>query len=150
MKRNASFLTDCDDSRLSLAKGCCELGAIWRIGGLAFCISMSGAAYGQSAAASTSVGDLKQLSVEDLMNIEVTSVTKEPEKLLDADSAIEVVTNEDISRSGATSIPEALQLAGNLDIAQKNSHDWAISSRGFNTDLGNKLLALMDGRSVYT
>jgi iron complex outermembrane recepter protein len=150
MKRNASFLTDCDDSRLSPEEGCCELGAIWRIGGLAFCIFVSGAAYGQSAAASTSVGDLKQLSVEDLMNIEVTSVTKEPEKLLDADSAIEVVTNEDISRSGATSIPEALELAGNLDIAQKNSHDWAISSRGFNTDLGNKLLVLMDGRTLYT
>jgi iron complex outermembrane receptor protein len=90
------------------------------------------------------------MSVEQLMDIEVTSVTKEPEKLLDADSAIQVVTGDDIDRSGASSIPEALELADSLDVAQKNSHDWAISARGFNTDLGNKLLVLMDGRTLYT
>lgn len=84
------------------------------------------------------------------MDIEVTSVTKEPEKILNADSAIQVVTNDDIDRSGASSIPEALELADNLEVAQKNSHDWAISARGFNTDLGNKLLVLMDGRTLYT
>ena len=67
-----------------------------------------------------------------------------------ARSAIQVITHDDIRRSGATSIPEALRLADNLDVAQKNSHDWAISARGFNTDLGNKLLVLIDGRSVYT
>ena len=106
-----------------------------------------------SASAQTSapsIGALKELSVDELMDIEVTSVSKEPEKLSDAASAIQVVTNDEIERSGASSIPEALELAGNLDIAQKNSHDWAISARGFNTALGNKLLVLMDGRSVYT
>jgi iron complex outermembrane recepter protein len=104
----------------------------------------------QAAQPAPSIGDLKQLSIDDLMNIEVTSVTKEPEALLQADSAIQVVTGDDIERSGASSIPEALELADNLDIAQKNAHDWAISARGFNTALGNKLLVLMDGRTVYT
>jgi iron complex outermembrane recepter protein len=105
---------------------------------------------GQATQPAPSIGDLKQLSIDDLMNIEVTSVTKEPEALLQADSAIQVITNDDIMRSGSSSIPEALELADNLDIAQKNSHDWAISARGFNTDLANKLLVLMDGRTVYT
>ncbi len=102
------------------------------------------------AADGPSLGALKQLSVEQLMDIEVTSVAKEPEKLLDAPAAIDVVTGDDIRRSGASSIPEALQLADNLDVDQKNAHDWAISARGFNTALGNKLLVLMDGRTLYT
>ena len=93
---------------------------------------------------------LKKLSLEELMNIEVTSVSKEPEKLSDAASAIQVITGDDIRRSGASSIPEALRLADNLEVAQKNSRSWAISARGFNTDSANKLLVLMDGRSVYT
>src|SRR5271156_2090935 len=97
-----------------------------------------------------STSSLKMLSVEDLMNVEVTSVTRHPQKLLDSASAIQVITQEDIRRSGATSIPEALRLADNLQIAQKNSHDWAISARGFNTDLANKLLVMIDGRTVYT
>ncbi len=85
------------------------------------------------------------------MNLrKVTSVSKQPEKLLDAASAIQVITNEDIRRSGASDIPEALRLADNLDVAEQNSHDWNITARGFNTDLGNKLLVLLDGRTVYT
>jgi iron complex outermembrane receptor protein len=93
---------------------------------------------------------LKQLSLDELMNLEVTSVSKEPQKLLQAAAAIQVITNEDIRRSGATSIPEALRLADNLEVAQINSHDWAISARGFNANLANKLLVLIDGRAVYT
>ncbi len=96
------------------------------------------------------IGDLKQLNVEDLMNVEVTSVARHPGKLLEAASAIQVITQEDIRRSGASSIPEALRLADNLQVAQKNSHDWAISARGFNANLGNKLLVMIDGRTVYT
>jgi iron complex outermembrane recepter protein len=96
------------------------------------------------------IGELKQLNVEDLMNVEVTSVARHPEKLLQAASAIQVITQDDIRRSGATSIAEALRLADNLQVAQKNSHDWAISARGFNTALGNKLLVMIDGRTVYT
>jgi iron complex outermembrane recepter protein len=98
----------------------------------------------------SSIGELKQLNVEDLMNVQVTSVARHPERLLESASAIQVITQEDIRRSGATSIPEALRLADNLQVAQKNSHDWAISARGFNTALANKLLVMIDGRTVYT
>jgi len=93
---------------------------------------------------------LKNLSLDQLMDVEVTSVSRHPEKLLQTASAIQVITREDIRRSGATSIPEALRLADNLEVAQKNSHDWAISARGFNTALANKLLVMIDGRTVYT
>ncbi len=103
---------------------------------------------GQPEASST--GALKQMSLEQLMNVEVTSVTKEPQKLLQAPAAIQVITSEDIRRSGATTLPEALRLADNLEVAQINAHDWAISARGFNTNLADKLLVLIDGRAVYT
>jgi iron complex outermembrane receptor protein len=104
----------------------------------------------QADDSASSIGQLKQLNVEDLMNVEVTSVARHPEKLFQTASAIQVITQEDIRRSGATSIPEALRLADNLEVAQKNSHDWAISARGFNTALANKLLVMLDGRTVYT
>ncbi|HTV95214.1 MAG TPA: TonB-dependent receptor [Steroidobacteraceae bacterium] len=97
-----------------------------------------------------STSSLKSLSVEDLMNIEVTSVSKQPEALRQAASAIQVITSEDIRRSGATTLPEALRLADNLEVAQENAHDWAISARGFNANLANKLLVLIDGRAVYS
>ena len=106
--------------------------------------------FAQIEGSASSPDALKKLSLEELMDVEVTSVSKSPEKLLEAAAAIQVVTGDDIRRSGASSIPEALRLADNLDVAQKGSHAWAISARGFNTDLANKLLVLMDGRSVYT
>ncbi len=93
---------------------------------------------------------LKQLSLEQLMNMDVTSVSKHPEKLLETASAIQVITHDDIQRSGASSLPEALRLAPNLEVAQINSHDWAISARGFNNATANKLLVMIDGRTVYT
>src|SRR5438105_1639948 len=95
-------------------------------------------------------GDLKHLSIEDLMNLDVTSVAKEPQRLLQAAAAIQVITADDIRRFGASSIPEVLRLADNLEVAQINAHDWAISARGFNANLANKLLVLVDGRAVYT
>jgi len=84
------------------------------------------------------------------MKIEVTSVSKRPEKLSDAPAAIYVITQEDIRRSGVTSIPEALRMAPGLEVARQDSHTWAISSRGFNDEFANQLLVLIDGRSVYT
>ena len=95
-------------------------------------------------------GDLKHLSIEDLMNLEVTSVAKGPQRLLQAAASIQVITAEDIRRAGATNIPQALRLADNLVVAQRTAHDWAISARGFNANLANKLLVLIDGRAVYT
>jgi len=97
-----------------------------------------------------STATLKSLSVEELMDIEVTSVSKRPEKLSETASAIQVITREDIRRSGAATLVEALRLASNLQVAQKSAHSWGISARGFNTDLSNKLLVLIDGRTVYT
>jgi iron complex outermembrane recepter protein len=97
-----------------------------------------------------STTSLKSLSVEELMDLEVTSVSKRPEKLSETASAIQVITREDIRRSGAATLAEALRLASNLQVAQKNAHGWGISARGFNTELSNKLLVLIDGRTVYT
>ncbi len=104
----------------------------------------------QTRDSNSEVSTLKQLSIDELMDLEVTSVSKRPEKLLDAAAAITLITNEDIRRSGASSIPQALRLAPNLAVAQKNSHAWGISARGFNTELANKMLVLIDGRAVYT
>ncbi|HWD19787.1 MAG TPA: TonB-dependent receptor [Verrucomicrobiae bacterium] len=97
-----------------------------------------------------SAADIKKLSVEELMNVEVTSVSKRPEKLSDTASAIQVITAEDIRRSGATRLPEALRLASNLEVEQVNSRQWAISARGLDTTTANELLVVIDGRSVYT
>jgi iron complex outermembrane receptor protein len=106
--------------------------------------------FAQTQEPNASPGALKKLTLQELMDLEVTSVAKEPEPYREAAAAIQVITGDDIRRSGASSIPEALRLADNLIVAQKHSHAWAISARGFNTDSANKLLVLMDGRSVYT
>lgn len=98
----------------------------------------------------STVERLRGLSIEQLMNIKVTSVARRPQNLLRTAAAVQVITQREIERSGATSIPEALRLADNLEVARKNSHDWAITARGFNTALANKLLVMIDGRSVYT
>lgn len=105
-------------------------------------------AFGQDALPSPA--ELKKLSVEELMNFEVMSVSKRPEKLIQAASAIQVISQEDIRHSGATTVPEVLRLANNLQVAQVNSSQWAITARGFNGVLANKLLVLIDGRVVYT
>jgi iron complex outermembrane recepter protein len=97
--------------------------------------------------------ELKSLSLEQLMDIEVvtvTSVSRRPERLSVAASAIQVVTQEDIRRSGATNLPEALRLASNLAVAQIDPHTWAISARGLNNNLADKMLVMIDGRTVYT
>jgi iron complex outermembrane receptor protein len=96
------------------------------------------------------IGGLKKLAFEELFNLEITTVSKRPERLVDAASAIQVIAAEEIRRSGATSLPEALRLATNLQVAQIDSNRWAISARGFNSATANKLLVLIDGRSVYT
>jgi len=97
-----------------------------------------------------SVKKLKQMSLDELMDVEVTSVSKRPEKLFETASAIQVVTGDEIRRAGATSLAEALRLASNLEVAQINSQQWAISARGFNNASANKLLVLMDGRTLYS
>ncbi|MDF3056416.1 MAG: TonB-dependent receptor, plug [Rariglobus sp.] len=102
------------------------------------------------AFAQTEVTTYKKLSLQELMDLEVSSVSRRSEKLSETASAIQVVTGEDIRRSGATSIPEALRLAPNLFVAQIDSRQWAVSARGFNSTTSNKLLVMIDGRTVYT
>ncbi|HVK99373.1 MAG TPA: TonB-dependent receptor [Dongiaceae bacterium] len=103
-----------------------------------------------ASAAQYSADQLMDMSLTELMNIEVTSVSRRPEKLAESAAAIQVITHDQIRRSGATSIPEALRLATNLNVAQQSSHEWIVSSRGFSSDVGNKLLVMIDGRTVYT
>ena len=94
--------------------------------------------------------DLTELSLEELMDVEVTSVSKRKEKQREAAAAVVVITAEDIRRSGATSIPEALRMAPGVHVARINSNRWAVGVRGFNGLYANKLLVLIDGRTVYT
>ena len=108
-------------------------------------LAANGAAQSQQ-----SVPDVTALSMEDLMNIQVTSVSKRTQKVADAAAAIFVITQEDLRRSGATSIPEALRLVPGLEVARIDENKWAIGSRGFNGRFDDKLLVLIDGRSVYT
>jgi iron complex outermembrane receptor protein len=94
--------------------------------------------------------DLTTLSIEDLMHLRVTSVSKKDQMLANVAAAIFVITSEDIRRSGVTSLPEALRMAPGLDVARVNANKWAVTSRGFNGTFANKLLVLIDGRSLYT
>src|ERR1700676_3751159 len=93
---------------------------------------------------------LKQLSLEQLGNLEVTTVSKEPAEIQRTAAAIYVLTQEDIRRSGATGIPEALRLVPGVEVAQIDSSSWAVGIRGFGTAFSKSVLVLIDGRSVYT
>lgn len=94
--------------------------------------------------------DLAELSMEELLDIKVTSVGKKDQKLSDSAAAIFVITNEDIKHSGVTSIPDALRMVPGLTVSRIDSNKWAINSRETNSRFANKLLVLIDGRSVYT
>jgi iron complex outermembrane receptor protein len=103
------------------------------------------------AAADPGDQDLKNLSLEQLADVEVTSVSKRPQSLLDAPAAVFVITADDIRRAGVTRLPEALRLDPNLEVARVNASAYAISARGMNgLEASNKLLVLIDGRSVYS
>ena len=99
--------------------------------------------------AQNSTPDLTTVSLQDLMNIKVTSVSKKEEKLSKTAAAVYVITQEDIRRSGALNIPDLLRMVPGMDVAQVDANSWAISSRGFNDLYANKLLVMIDGRSVY-
>ena len=94
--------------------------------------------------------DLADLSLEDLLNINVTTVTKRNQRLIDSASAIHVLTADDIRRSGLTSIPELLRLVPGINVARYSTSNWGVSSRGDNFVFNNDLLIMIDGRSVYT
>ena len=94
--------------------------------------------------------DLTELSIEELLDLEVTSVSKKSEKWNESAAAIHVITAEDIRRSDATTLAEALRFVPGLAVAQIDASKWAVSSRGFNGQFANKLLVMIDGRTVYT
>ncbi len=94
--------------------------------------------------------DLTQLSLEDLLDIEVTSVSRRAEQLATSAAAVYVLSGEDIRLSGARSLPEALKLVPGLHVAQIDGQRWAIAARGFNGNISDKLEVLIDGRSVYS
>lgn len=94
--------------------------------------------------------DLANASLEDLMNVQVTSVSKKEQTLSRTPAAVYVITQEDIERSGATNIPDLLRMVPGMNVAQINASNWAISARGLNGQFSNELLVLIDGRNVYS
>ena len=97
--------------------------------------------------------ELLDLSLEELISLDVpdvTSVSRKKQRLMDSAAAVYVITSEDLQRSGVTSIPEALRMVPGMQVARLNGNTWSISTRGFNYIFANKLLVLMDGRTVYS
>ncbi|HEX5325464.1 MAG TPA: TonB-dependent receptor plug domain-containing protein, partial [Acetobacteraceae bacterium] len=115
--------------------------------GIAACLILAGA----HIVRAQSLQELRGLSIDQLGNIDVTSVSRRAEPLSEAAAAIYVITAEDIRRSGAITLTEALRLAPNLEVARQDALNYAISARGFNgIDSSNKLLVMIDGRSIYS
>jgi iron complex outermembrane receptor protein len=114
--------------------------------GLLVCLTGSASAQAVDSLA----GDLSTLDIEELARIKVTSVARRPEAVTHASAAVAVISREDIRRSGAANLPEALRLLPGLAAARVGTRDWAISSRGFNAQSSNKMLVLVDGRVVYS
>ncbi len=115
-----------------------------------FCICALISGVAPSALATEPDNDLTAIPLESLIDLKVTSVSKKSQLVNDAAAAVFVITQEDIRRSGVTSIPDALRMVPGLQVARIDSSKWAISARGFNGRFANKLLVLMDGRSLYT
>ena len=94
--------------------------------------------------------NLRGLSIEELLDVKVTSVSKKSESVYRSAAAVTVISQEDIRRSGAMSLPEAIRLAPGMQVAAIDSANWAVSARGFNDIFANKLLVMIDGRPIYT
>src|SRR5262245_527667 len=93
--------------------------------------------------------DLSTVSLENLLNMQVSSVSRHNEQLRSTAAAVYLITQDDIRRSGATDIPDLLRMVPGMDVAQLTSNTWAVSARGFNTQYATKMLVLVDGRAVY-
>ncbi len=103
----------------------------------------------QPDASGKNPADLKNLTLEQLSQIEVTTPSKTPARAFQTAAAITVITGEDIKRSGATSIPEALRLAPGVEVARIDGNKWSIGIRGFGSRLSRSVLVVIDGRTVY-
>lgn len=117
---------------------------------LAFSILLTAIARAASSASAEEQNPVKHLSLAELGNIEVTTVSKEPERAMKTNAAVFVITQEDIERSGATTVPEALRLAPGVEVTRIDSHTWSVGIRGFGSNLTRDVLVLIDGRIVYT
>src|SRR5689334_18089934 len=93
--------------------------------------------------------ELADMSLEELLNVRITTIGRKQQELRHIPAAVYVITQEEIRRSGATSIPDLLRLVPGADVAQIDNNTWALSIRGFSSMSNNKLLVLIDGRSVY-
>ena len=113
-------------------------------------LTVISAGFGIAAAQAAPDAEVADLSLEELMDVKIYSASKKEQAMSDTAAAAFVISQEDIRRSGATSIPDALRMAPGVQVAQINAHDWAISIRGFNDRFSNKLLVLVDGRTVYS
>ena len=113
-------------------------------------VSPAAARATEGGAAAASLSDLNAMSIEQLANLDITSVSKRGERLADAPAAVFVITHDAILQSGAVSLPEMLRLAPNLQVAEISASSYAITARGFNGNAADKLLVMIDGRSVYT
>ena len=111
---------------------------------------LGGMILGLALPAAQAADSFFDLDLEEVLNLEITSVSKKPQTVSQAAAAVFVITADDIRRSGAKSIPEVLRMAPGLQVAQISANTWAVGSRGLNGRFANKLLVLMDGRSVYT
>ncbi|MFK7829529.1 MAG: TonB-dependent receptor plug domain-containing protein [Congregibacter sp.] len=116
--------------------------------GFALAAASSSSSFAQLAG--TQAGDLFELSLDQLLDLQVTSVSKKSRPVSQTAAAVFVITNDDIRRSGVTSIPDALRLAPGVQVANIDGNKWAVTARGFNGQYSNKLLILMDGRTVYS
>lgn len=101
-------------------------------------------------ALSAGAQDLATLSLEELMDLEVMTASRQEEPLFPTAAAVAVLTRADIERSGATTIPDLLRLVPGVQVARVDANKWAVSARGFNGRFASRLLVLVDGRSVYT
>ncbi|MES2322282.1 MAG: TonB-dependent receptor [Pseudomonadota bacterium] len=134
ISRSASAFDASSSIRFSLGTLLCFLALAWPA----------------QAAADPDVQELADLSLEDLANTRVTSVSKRSEPIGDAAASVFVITGESIRRAGATTLPEAVRLAPNIQVARVDARNYAVTARGFNNAFENKLLVLIDGRSVYS
>lgn len=139
-------MTDLVGSRIRSVLRPARLLTFW----MALLPGLYGDASQQAAAVQTSPETLKNLSLEQLSQIEVTSPTKQPTSAFRSPVAVYVITGEDIRRSGVTTLPEALRLAPGVEVARIDSNKWSVDIRGFGTRLSRSVLVLIDGRSVYT
>lgn len=149
-RENQVYKLQTEHSNYRMLKGETHYTHILMVACILTCVCMVFGAHVVRAQGSEDLDALLSLSIEDLRNVEVTSVSRKPENQFRAASAVTVLTDDDIKRSGATSIADALRLVPGLNVARIDSYRWAISSRGFNRQFSNKLLVLVDGRSVYT